>query len=897
MTTPDAARWAEMKAVFAATVELPPGARQALIVAAQLPPDLLAELHSLLAHHDDATGGAGFMAQPAGVALDESAARIGQRLGDWEIVRAIGAGGMGEVFEVRRADGQYDGRAAVKLLKRGMDSAAVLARFAQERQALARLSHPHIARLLDAGASDDGLPYFVLEFVDGQPIDEAVRGLNLEQRLALFLQLADAVVYAHRNLLVHRDLKPGNVLVDSASQVKLLDFGIAKALDPLEHAQGDTTVGGVRPYTPNYASPEQMRGEPVGTATDIYSLGVLLYQMLTGTRPTGRHATTPQEAARSLLEDAPTRPSSLGSDQVPDPHWLSNRKRLAGDLDNILLKALEKPAERRYASVDALAADVRAHLAGRPVSARPASWGYVASRFVQRNRWAVAGATLAVASLAVGLGVALVQAERAARANRAADAQLANVKELLRSLVVRYSYGVWLTPKGSTLMQSFVQDSLPRLDLALAAAPQDMELKAIGADIYGRLAEMMGPNSVVLAQGELTAQVAGDKALQLGLQALPTRMADGGFVSRVAIGRVTLASVAQASGKPAEGEVQLRAALRDVDASLLLDKTPAGRAFLRGARGSIFLVWGKLYDHGGDASLGNPEKALELLASATQEFDAFVADRAGIDAINAASPVDDIDTEASVLQALGGARLAMAMVQVKQGRIDAAQVEATRSSDVYERIVRDFRANVMFDDGLVSANNMQAQLAVRTDRAEAALRASTSAWLTNNKLIGSEGVKSRWAGLRPWVAVWHGAALQMAARPAEAKAVLAQALPQWQGKAEAEAKIGKLQRAAHRLGVTGLYLARAERDLGQRAQALATTEATLAGLAPALAAPQRVAETLSTTAELLLLQASLKPATAHANRSRAHELAQEALGLALLPQDIKARAEQLLSAR
>ena len=330
--TPEAARWAQIKALFEAAVEAPLAQREALIAAAGLDAAALAELRSLLAHHDAAAaGGASFMAASAGSMLAETLAPAvapGQRLGAWQVVRAIGAGGMGEVFEARRADGSYEGRAAVKLLKRGMDSAAVLQRFAQERQALARLSHTNIARLLDAGASDEGLPYFVLEFVDGQPIDEAVRGQSLEQRLRLFLQLADAVAHAHRNLLVHRDLKPGNVLVDGEGRVKLLDFGIAKALDPLEGAQGDTTVGGVRPYTPNYASPEQVRGEPVSTATDIYSLGVLLYQMLTGTRPTGRHATTPAEAARSVLEDEPTRPSRLSASEAVDPEWLRTRKRL-----------------------------------------------------------------------------------------------------------------------------------------------------------------------------------------------------------------------------------------------------------------------------------------------------------------------------------------------------------------------------------------------------------------------------------------------------------------------------------------------------------------------------------------------------------------------------------------
>ena len=481
------ARWAEIKALFDACIEQPPAEREALIKAAALTPEALVELRSLLVHHDasddDGKAGdsAGFMASPASAGWltpggvgpgspegrsgirsrsgsNDGAVRPGQRLGAWEIVRAVGEGGMGEVFEARRADGQYDGRAAVKLLKRGMDSAAVLRRFAQERQALARLSHPHIARLLDAGANADGLPYFVLEYVDGQSIDAAVRGLALDARLRLFLQLADAVAHAHRNLLVHRDLKPGNVLVDRDGQVKLLDFGIAKALDPLDGHDGATTVGGQRPYTPHYASPEQVRGEPVSTATDIYSLGVLLYQMLTGTRPTGRHATTPAEAARSVLEETPTRPSRLSAREALDPQWISHRKKLEGDLDNILLKALVKQPAERYASVDALAADISAFLEDRPVSARAASPGYVMWKWLGRHRSAAVAAALGAlglftgllatllqgrvalalgaTGLAAGLVLALVQAGRAQRAlaeaARARDEATRHVVELRR---------------------------------------------------------------------------------------------------------------------------------------------------------------------------------------------------------------------------------------------------------------------------------------------------------------------------------------------------------------------------------------------------------------------------------------------------------------------------------
>ena len=393
-----------------------------------------------------------------------TASRIGQRLGPWRITRLLGSGGMGEVFEASRDDGRFQGQAAVKLLKRGMDSQAVLARFAQEQQALARLSHPHIARLLDAGLTDDGLPFFVMDRVAGRAIDQACAGLPLAQRLALFLQLCDAVAHAHRNLLVHRDLKPSNVLVDDDGRVKLLDFGIAKALDPLQGSADDAasaTATAERPFTPHYASPEQVRGDPVSTATDIYSLGVLLYVLLTGQRPYGRSASTPAAAARSVLEEQPTRPSSLA---LPDPGWERTRRQLQGDLDNILLKALAKQPAERYPSVDALAADIQAYLDGRPVSARAASPGYVLAKWLGRHRGAaLAGGLgglglltglaatllqgrLALALGAVGLGgglvLALVQAQRAqqardeaARSRDDATRHLGELRRLANSLV------------------------------------------------------------------------------------------------------------------------------------------------------------------------------------------------------------------------------------------------------------------------------------------------------------------------------------------------------------------------------------------------------------------------------------------------------------------------------
>ncbi|MBQ0943238.1 serine/threonine protein kinase [Ideonella sp. 4Y16] len=482
--------WPQVKALFEAALEHPQAAREAFVRASGADAAVQDEVLSLLAHEralSEATTD-DFLA-PTEPAAPPLLLSPGERLGAWEIVGPLGAGGMAEVMLARRADGAWDGEAAVKVLKRGMDSAAVLARFALEQRALARLNHPHIAHLLDAGRSASGLPYFVMELVRGRPIDQACEGLALEARLGLFLQLADAVAFAHRQLLVHRDLKPSNVLVTEDGQVKLLDFGIAKALDP---AEGEHTGAGPRPYTPNYASPEQVRGEPVGTLTDIYSLGVLLYVMLTGLRPYGRNATTPQEAARSVLEEEPTRPSALSPGLVSDPQWMATRKRLKGDLDNILLKALDKAPAARYPSVDAFAADVRAHLAGLPVSARAPSAGYLLSRFVLRHRAASAAAALAVSSLMVGVGVATWQAHEADRQRARAEARFAQVRQLANQMVFKYHDQIAHLPGATAVRDALLQDAAGYLDALAHDVADDAGLARELAEAWFRLAVLQG---------------------------------------------------------------------------------------------------------------------------------------------------------------------------------------------------------------------------------------------------------------------------------------------------------------------------------------------------------------------------------------------------------------------
>ncbi|MBK6864710.1 MAG: serine/threonine protein kinase [Ideonella sp.] len=462
-------RWALVADLFERAQSLDAAGRERLLADPDLAPGVEAEVRSLLVHA--ARHGDDFLAEPAAL----PPALLGQRLGAWRVVSHLGAGGMGEVWLAERADGAYQGRAAIKVLKRGMDSEAVLARFAREQQLLARLSHPNIARLIDAGRTPDGLPYFVMEHVAGRTIDRACDGLPVQTRVGLFLQLADAVAHAHRHLLVHRDLKPGNVLVTGEGQVKLLDFGIAKALTGDQDESGaDLTQLGARPFTPHYASPEQVRGEPLTTATDVYSLGVLLYVMLTGQRPYGRAATSPSDAARAVLDDEPLRPG------------------LGGDLDNVVLKALEKVAERRYPSVDALAADLRAWRAGYPVSARAPSAWYLLRKFVTRNRGAAALAGLAAASLVGGLAATTWQMQRADRARESAERRFAEVRQLANQLVFRYHDQIRNLPGAVGVRQALLDDAARYLDELAGESGADPNLARELAETYHRLSLLQG---------------------------------------------------------------------------------------------------------------------------------------------------------------------------------------------------------------------------------------------------------------------------------------------------------------------------------------------------------------------------------------------------------------------
>jgi len=398
---------------------------------------LAAELRTLLAQ-DEALNDQGFLAVPVAQTLQidaELAPRItqGMVLGPYRLERELGQGGMGSVWTALRADGRFDGRVAVKFLKTGLFAAGDAGRFAREGQILGRMAHPHIARLLDAGVAE-GQPYLVLEYVDGQPIDVYCREKNLdvEARVRLFLDVLSAVGHAHARLILHRDLKPSNILVTAEGEVKLLDFGIAKLLDEASQGAASTELTQLagHAYTPQYAAPEQVQQTEVTTATDVYALGVLLYQLLGGGHPTAADTQMRLDLLKAVVEQVPRRLSEAAA-QGGDAQVAREARLLRGDLDTIVAKALKKQPAERYVNAQALAEDLQRWLAHEPINARPDSRWYVLGRFVRRHRLAVAAGSLAVLGLLGLTIVSAVQARRAEAAEHQAQVKRQQAEELL----------------------------------------------------------------------------------------------------------------------------------------------------------------------------------------------------------------------------------------------------------------------------------------------------------------------------------------------------------------------------------------------------------------------------------------------------------------------------------
>jgi serine/threonine protein kinase len=458
--------WQHAKEILDGALEIAPDERVAFLDrACEGDAALRAEVESLLYSF---TRAGTFIERPATATaplVEPEGLSHGVSLGPYRIVQLIAEGGMGAVYQAVRVDDLYSKVVAVKIGRNCIYGEHALKRFEMERQILAHFDHPSIVKLLDAGTTPDGRPYFIMDFIAGQQLDVWCdqHRLPTRRRLELFLKVCAGVEYAHHNLVVHRDLKPSNILVTEDGEPKLLDFGIAKILeeDPLTGSPANATTT-LRMMTPQYASPEQVRGEPVTTATDVYSLGALLYELLTGHRPYQLKGRMPHEAAEVICQHDPPRPSTVVRRTQPsDPQTGTEavtpesvsatrdgrpsrlRRALAGDLDRIVLKALEKQPGRRYSSVEKFADDIRRHLEGRPVEARGAPWGYRSGKFVRRHKAVVTTTALVAFSLIAGL-VATTRERN--RADREAAASQAVNDFLLNDLLAQASSSVQARP-------------------------------------------------------------------------------------------------------------------------------------------------------------------------------------------------------------------------------------------------------------------------------------------------------------------------------------------------------------------------------------------------------------------------------------------------------------------
>lgn len=897
----DPARWARVKILFERFSDLAPAQAEEQLMAAESDQTVIAEVRKLLASLTaDANGelktfltqapdwSAALLMQATTIAHAESAQaveRLGERLGAWELQQKIGTGGMGDVFQARRADGRYQSLAAVKLLKVGGTGNEILQRFASEQQALARLNHPHIARLLDAGQSANAQPYFVMELVEGQPIDLACHGMSVAQRLEVFLQLCDAVAYAHRQLLVHRDLKPSNVMLDRQGQVKLLDFGIAKALDSIEfgadlsrhsHAADQTQLG-QRPYTPNFASPEQIRGEPVGTATDIYSLGVLLYVLLTGARPYGRQAHTPLEAARSVLEETPTKPSSLSSEQANDPDWLSTRKKLKGDLDNILLKALEKDPALRYSSVDALIADIRAHQSGHPVSAHVPNFSYLAKKFLARNRLAVGLSSLAAVALMTGISVALWQGHQAELARDNAQAHLQRIRSITRDLVLRYGDAITNLPGGLQIKEDLLKDLIKHLEELSAEANSDPAWLTELAGVYARLAEIDGNDTgASLNKGE-EGRAFAERAIKLAEQVWPQQKQDAGFVGWYMQALQVQALGLRAANKPEESVKRMEQALRLLDEAVKAAPVSQQRTLQLNQAATLFRM-GQFHDTQSVPSLNKPEIALQWFAKSEALLNQLGEGKtSGVDA--------DALQWHQIRAALFGAR---ALTKARLNGIKDARGDAELAVEERQRAAQLAPNNTAVLDGLITEAANLGVILMRQPDPVAALKATTIAWQQVDKLARENGADNKWVTDKPRVALHHGRALVANGWYADAVSVVDLALDGLAARAKAQPSPNLDRMQAWQ----GLYKARALYGTGAKAAAMGIVQQSMAVLTP-MSEQAKARDALLNLGEAQVLMMQWEPAKQAQWRQKAISSYEKAHAILALAGDHEAQLQAL----
>ncbi len=570
---PSSDRWSQISTLFDELVELNVDQREQRLASIKAADAALAgEVRALLKADEDTSGlldGDAVAAVPGVLTRDSDGMPADGVAGPYRLLYLLGEGGMGVVWLAERTDGAYEQQVAVKVLKRGMDTHAILRRFLQERRILARLQHKHIVRLVDGGMSSDGRPFYVMDFVDGKPITTYASGqaLDVRDRVALLVKVADAVSYAHSQLIVHRDLKPSNVLVDHQGEPRVLDFGIAKLIE--ESGEQTATGTGMRVLSPAYAAPEQILGEAIGTATDVYALGLMLCELLTGQLPRQRRGATPAQlaldASQEVVDRASTLAGKLGVDQLrelygEDADAAQISRNIAGDLDLIITTALQREPARRYATAAAFADDLRRWLEARPIAARADSTAYRFNRFVRRHQVGVAATALVLLALIAGLAAALWQADKARHQAELADQQAKRadletvsakqsaersrrVKDFLISVFTQED-PMRRTEDGATTLAQAFDDALKRIDTEFA---DDPILQGELLDDFGEISTMKGN----LDQGRDLFE----RALAL---AESTHAADDPAIAETL---VNLGVLANYRGEPLTGKVHLERAV------------------------------------------------------------------------------------------------------------------------------------------------------------------------------------------------------------------------------------------------------------------------------------------------------------------------------------------------
>ena len=549
-------RWQQVKSVLEEVLEKPSDARQQFLAEnCAGDSELVREVESLLVYEEGEP--AWFEdASVSDVFQPVASAFVGKQIGKYRIVRELGIGGMGAVFLAERNDGEFEQQVAVKLLKQAFFSQVSLNRFRRERQILARLRHRYIAQLLDGGTTAEGAPFLVMEYVEGTPITRfaAEKNLSLEERLDLFRKVCEAVSFAHQNLIVHRDLKPDNILICPDGTPKLLDFGIAKLISETEIK---ATVTRQQALTPEYASPEQITGDAITTASDIYCLGIILFELLTGEHPFQKGNMTAQQMWRAITESEPARPSLVGSkfkvqspkskvqspNEVNPKSKIQNPKSLRGDLDNIVLKALRREPERRYASVAQFSQDIKLFLSGFPVSARPDTFFYRAKKFVTRSPIASFAVLIAIVSLIAGIVAATYQARLANVERERAERRFNDVRQLANSFLFEINEEIEKSPVKAR--EKLVARALEYLDKLAQESEGNTELQSELAAAYEKIgniqSELFKPSSGKTADALVSHQksleireklfAAEPKSIERGLDVIKSRSHVGDIFS------------------------------------------------------------------------------------------------------------------------------------------------------------------------------------------------------------------------------------------------------------------------------------------------------------------------------------------------------------------------------